>query len=221
MTPAAASPHCLQVAPDLILDSRRALLSPSGGWLAVADVHFGYEVRRRRAGGLVPAWGMAECASVMQELIQDHQPRRLILVGDIMDGSASAEEALSWLQHLREQVELVCIEGNHDRPPLRRRFPMVKSHQEGAFRFEHGHLPLSDSSEGALVTGHVHPAYRFTDGAGLKLKLPVLIQERLPSGVERWILPAFSPWSAGGLYESPHERLGCWACAPRRVWRVD
>jgi metallophosphoesterase superfamily enzyme len=150
-------------------------------------------------------------------LLRDHRPQRLILVGDIMDGGASAEETLALLDRLREQVPLICVEGNHDRVGLRRGRTFVKSHREDGYLFEHGHLPLSEHS-GVVITGHEHPSVRFRDGAGLQLRLPALIQEQTSPKTQRWILPAFSPWAAGGKYESAHERVGTWVCAPGRVW---
>ena len=48
-----------EVVPGVWLDSRRALIHREAGWMAAADVHFGYEVTRRAEGGLFPLWGMA------------------------------------------------------------------------------------------------------------------------------------------------------------------
>lgn len=220
--PAPSLPTCTpaarkEISPGVILDARRALVHVTQGWMAVADIHFGYEVRRARGGVLMPDWGMSQCETVLMSLLRDHRPERLILVGDIMDGGASAEETLSLLDRLREEVPLICVEGNHDRVGLRRGRTFVKSHREGAFLFEHGHLPLSEHA-GVVITGHEHPSVRFRDGAGLQLRLPALIQEQTSPKTQRWILPAFSPWAAGGKYESVHERVGTWVCAPGRVW---
>lgn len=72
------------------------------------------------------------------------------------------------------------------------------------------------------VTGHEHPALHFSDGAGLSLKLPAFVQDRITaSGAEQWILPAFSPWAGGGLYENKkHERIAAWACGEGRILRT-
>ena len=45
---------------ECILDGRLALYHGAEKWLAVADVHFGYELSQRAAGALFPFWGMAE-----------------------------------------------------------------------------------------------------------------------------------------------------------------
>lgn len=212
-------PDRADVGQGVLLDARGALIHPEQGWMAVADVHFGYEARRQRAGALLPDWGMPQCEASLHTLLLDHEPRRLILVGDIMDGGGSVDETLALLNRLRARVEVVCVEGNHDRAGLRRGVEMTRSHQEAGFLFEHGHLPLSDH-EGVVITGHEHPAINLRDGAGLRLRLPVLVQEQTAPATQRWILPAFSPWAAGGEYRSEHARLKTWVCAPGRVWRA-
>ncbi len=243
------------VASGVLLDSRRALVHPGQGWLAVADLHYGYEVHRRRQGAHLPDWGMAQCEAALLDLVRHHLPRRLILVGDIMDGSGSAEQTAALLERLRAEVgELICIEGNHDRPALRKCWNFVKTHMETGFVFHHGHVdrfeeaasgtpkPPADSifqyrderpqtspsppaspppAETVIhVTGHEHPAFHFSDGAGLRLKLPAMVQQRLTPAACHWILPAFSPWAAGGVYASANEHLATWVCGPGRVWQV-
>lgn len=210
------------VAPHVLLDSRRALVHETQGWLAVADLHFGYEIQRRQQGALVPDWGMEACEASLLSLIRDHQPRRLILVGDIMDGRSSATETAALLDRLQSTVaEIVCILGNHDGATLRKTRAFVETHREASFRFSHGHQWQIEPTDEPLthIIGHEHPAIDFHDGAGLSLKLPAFVQERINPTTERWILPAFSPWAAGGPLRNPHERLATWACAPGRVWR--
>ena len=38
-------------------------------WLAVADLHFGYELSQRAAGRLVPLWGMTSVEERLKELL--------------------------------------------------------------------------------------------------------------------------------------------------------
>lgn len=208
----------------VLLDSRRALVHVEQGWMAVADLHYGYELRRRRAGALMPDWGMAQCEETLLALLVEHRPRRLILVGDVMDGSGSLTETLGLLERLGRLTELVCIEGNHDSAGLRKAASMVADWLEPGFVFEHGHRPLSPNPPpGVTITGHEHPALRIEDGAGLRLKLPAFVVEQRMDGSRRWILPAFSPWAAGGEFkvEDAGSVLTVWACAPGRVWKAS
>ncbi len=219
-------PVVAQIDHDVLLDSRRAIIHTTQGWLAVADIHFGYEVHRAKQGALLPGFGMPQIEQALRELIADHLPRRLILVGDIMDGSGSAEETLKLLESLQPHVaEIICIFGNHDRAVLRKNWPFVETHRESGFLFSHGHhfkMVESTATEADRVhiTGHEHPAVQLRDGAGLRLKLPALVREKITGSRERWVLPAFSPWAAGGGYQAaqPFEQ---WICAPSRVWRYE
>lgn len=137
-----------------------------------------------------------------------------------MDGVGAVEETLVLLERLRERIEVVCVEGNHDRVSLRRAGQFLPHWQEGAFWFEHGHRPLNPEPGRILITGHEHPAVRLADGAGLRLKLPALVQEQLTPDCVRWILPAFSPGLLGE-YRSPYLRLATWLCAPSRIWPTN
>lgn len=218
------APVVAQIHGDVLLDSRRAIVHTTQGWMAVADIHFGYEMRRRKQGALLPEFGMDHIEQTLSALVADHLPRRLILVGDIMDGTGSAEETLHLLENLQPLVsQIICILGNHDRPALRRGWPFVETHRESGFIFSHGHqFSLVEkgctAADVVHITGHEHPAITFNDGAGLHLRLPALVREKLSDTRERWILPAFSPWAAGGGYTCSKD-VEHWVCAPSRIWR--
>lgn len=194
--------------------------------MALADIHYGFETNRRRRGELLPEWGMAATEAQLVALIEEHEPETLILVGDIMDGGGSVNETLALLERLGGLVErLVCLRGNHDRVGLRRSVEFCPWHREGAFVFHHGDrfekVHGETDEPGCIhVVGHEHPAVRLTDGAGMRLKLPALVRERLDGESERWVLPAFSLWAAGGEYRSTCERIETWICAPGRVFSL-
>lgn len=220
-----------EIAPGILLDSRRALVHQAQGWVAVADLHYGYEVHRSRQGALLPHWGMGQCRATLLSLLHDHRPQKLIIVGDIMDGSGSVAQTGAFLDNLRTYVpELILIEGNHDRSGLKKGWHLQKTHREEAFVFHHGHQGIAPPSLGqdlfaqhsqvTFITGHEHPAISLRDGAGMKLKLPAMVQQRLSPEMQHWILPAFSPWASGGEYRSEHENLATWACTPARIWKI-
>src|SRR3954471_1605858 len=72
------------VADEIILDGRLALFHKTERWLAVADLHFGYELSQRAAGWLVPQWGMSSIADRLGALIDDYNPLRVIVLGDLV-----------------------------------------------------------------------------------------------------------------------------------------
>ncbi len=107
------------IAPDVVLDGRLALFHAEQRWLAVADLHFGYEISQRVAGRLMPLWGMASIHDRLTALIREHQPLHLIIVGDLAHDRSATAEASELLQQLRALCDVVVLSGNHDRAARR------------------------------------------------------------------------------------------------------
>jgi uncharacterized protein len=208
----ALAPYQAAIAPDLVLDGRLALFHRRQRWLAVADLHFGYELSQRAAGRLVPLWGMASVEERLKELLIDYRPRHLIIVGDIVHDRVSATEARDLLQRLASVCEPIVLSGNHDRL-LRGTIELRDFWKSGRFYFHHGHCEMK-IPEAIQIIGHHHPAGTVTDGAGLRLKLPAFVQQG-----DCWILPAFSPWAAGAPWETDAESR-MWLCTPKRILQV-
>jgi len=200
------------VADEILLDGRLALFHQRERWLAVADLHFGYELSQRAAGWLVPLWGMTSIAERLLQLIGEYHPTRLIVLGDLVHDQTAAAEALELLRRIRKVCEPIVVAGNHDRK-LRGAIEMVESWETGQFHFHHGHC-LVEPGGRIQIIGHHHPAETITDGAGLRLKCPAFVQQ-----ASCWIMPAFSPWAGGTKWtgENP-DRI--WLCTPERVFRL-
>jgi putative SbcD/Mre11-related phosphoesterase len=200
------------VAADVLLDGRLALFHEEQLWLAVADLHFGYEISQRVAGRLMPMWGMESIEDRLMALIGDYRPRQLVIVGDLVHDRAAAAEAGELLLRLAKVTEPIVLAGNHDRH-VAGLIPMRESWQTDGFYFHHGHCAQENDAR-VQVIGHHHPAASITDGAGLRLKLPAFVQQG-----SCWILPAFSPWAAGTAWKAdPASRT--WLCTPMRILRL-
>lgn len=197
------------VATDILLDGRLALFHRIERWLAVADLHFGYELSQRAAGWLVPMWGMASISERLTQLVEEYRPLRLIILGDLVHDRTAAAEAAQLLQRLRAVCEPIVVAGNHDRQ-LRGHVEMVEAWETERFHFHHGHCAAEPSGRIQII-GHHHPAETMSDGAGLRLKCPAFVQQ---SGC--WIMPAFSPW-AGGTKWRGDEPGRVWVCTAERV----
>ena len=200
------------VADEILLDGRLALFHQTERWLAVADLHFGYELSQRAAGRLVPMWGMASIAERLLQLVEDYHPRRLIILGDLVHDKTAALEAAKLLQSLAAHCDLVVVAGNHDRH-LRGHVEMVDSWETEHFHFHHGHC-AADATDRIQIIGHLHPAGVITDGAGLRLKCPAFVQQ-----ARCWIMPAFSPWASGTRWTGD-EPGRMWLCTAERVLRL-
>src|SRR5438309_1062336 len=127
-------PHQAFVAPNLVLDGRLALFHKREKWLAIADLHFGYELSQRAAGRLVAMWGMETAADRLLQLLRDYAPRRLIIVGDLVHDRAAVQPLRELLEKLRTFCETIAISGNHDRD-LQSTIEMLPALKIGRFHF--------------------------------------------------------------------------------------
>ena len=201
------------VAENVLLDARLALFHEKNGWLAIADLHFGFELSQRAAGRLVPFWGMESTSARLFGLLADYHPHQLILVGDLVHDHTATEPLRHLLARAGEQCQIIGIAGNHDRK-LRSRIELRDSFTAGEFEFHHGDCERRRSGRIEII-GHFHPAASLHDGAGLRLKFPAFVQES-----DCWILPAFSPWAAGSEWTG-EEQSRIWLCTPQRILRLD
>jgi DNA ligase-associated metallophosphoesterase len=206
------SPAQARVAPGILLDGRLAVFHEEERWLAVADLHFGYEISQRAAGRLVPMWGMSTIEERLRALIADYSPRHLVIVGDVVHDRAATDEARELIARLGALCEPIVLAGNHDRK-VATLLCLRDSWRSGNFYFHHGHCE-SDATDAIQIIGHHHPTGTVHDGAGLRLKLPAFVQEG-----NCWILPAFSPWAAGAAWRADRgSRM--WLCTPQRILRL-
>jgi putative SbcD/Mre11-related phosphoesterase len=208
---AVASANKVKVANNVVLDGRLALFHEKQRWLAIADLHFGFELSHRAAGNLFPLWGMQTIEARLLELLDDYQPSHLVLLGDLVHNQTGAQVLSDLLGRLRANYEVIVLAGNHDR--RLRQTDLADSWQTDGFYFHHGHCTAKNG--GAIqVVGHHHPAGVVRDGAGLRLKLPAFVQQP-----RCWIMPAFSPWAAGVEWPRDEESQ-IWLCSPQRVLRL-
>ena len=208
--PPALGPTRVLVDADTILDARLAIFHRVERWLAVADVHFGYEISQRAAGALFPMWGMDTAEKRLVALLADYRPERLVIVGDFVHDQAAGPAGRRLLTTLREHTEVVLVAGNHDRGAIAAS-EMCECYATEQFCFYHGdQAPPAKAAGRREVIGHHHPSGTLSDGAGLALKLPALVEAG-----SLWVLPAFSPWAAGANGKFGRSRR--WLCSPKRV----
>lgn len=208
------SPSRVYVADGVLLDGRLALFHEKENWLALADLHFGFELSQRAAGNLFPFWGMQTIEQRLHELLEEYEPQRLLLLGDLVHDRAAAAELSRFVAALRERCEVILIAGNHDRQLRKAHVDLVQSWQSDSFLFHHGDCP-NESRECIQIIGHHHPAGVVSDGAGLRLKLPAFVQQE-----NCWIMPAFSPWSGGVIWPNDDDQTRVWLCSPERILEI-
>jgi putative SbcD/Mre11-related phosphoesterase len=204
-------PHA-EIRPGWWLSAERALFLEAERTLVVADIHWGYAHSHRRAGNLLPLWGNEEIARRLGALLRRYDPTRMIWLGDSLHTSAAAVFAERFLAEWPDR-EIIVVQGNHDRA-----WPRADraEFRLGPCVFHHGDRARAIAPEEIEIIGHIHPALSWHDGAGLRLKVPALVQ-----GPRRIILPSFSDWSSGAAWNdqlADDETL--WLVSPKKVWAL-
>src|SRR5438270_13964152 len=102
------------IAESVLLDSRLALFHEQEHWLAIADLHFGFELSQRVARRLVPLWGMESIETRLCQLLHDYDTTTSILLGDLVHDKTAADEFYDLAARVRGECEVVIITGYHD-----------------------------------------------------------------------------------------------------------
>ncbi|HEX8311913.1 MAG TPA: metallophosphoesterase [Chthoniobacteraceae bacterium] len=200
----------LEIEPGLWLDARRALWLKEASTLAVSDLHLGYAWAQRHTGQLLPLSAQEDSVSRLRALVDDYQPRDLILLGDIVHQAVALpplkEELCRLFTELGERTTLRLVAGNHDThlPRLLAdcglAAPMLREWSAGGFLLIHGdrlhtnerNAPAGEMEPGLrIIMGHEHPAISVGDRVS-RIKCPCFLISR---GII--VLPAFSLWAAG------------------------
>ena len=171
-------------------------------WLVIADVHFGKAATFRARGIPVPRGTTHDNLRRIDMLIDRFDPLAVIVLGDFFHArEAHAPDTLEALHAWRERrtaLELVLVEGNHDRAagalPGGLRIDCVpEPWRVGGYAFCH----LPQFVDGAdVLAGHLHPAIRVSGRVDDGVRLPCYW---LRAGLA--ILPAFGDFTGGARIE--------------------
>ena len=179
-----------------VLDGRRAVYLPESARLLVTDLHWGKGETFRRHGIPIPQAVLQTDLARLSSLLDDYQPKRLIILGDLIHGPTGLTDALNqqiidWRAEHAGEITLVA--GNHDRCIERVatlwdieviREVLVES----PFSFSH-HPEARENSFN--WSGHVHPTIRLSSPTDT-LRLPCFYFT-----VTGATLPAFSEFTGG------------------------
>jgi len=185
-----------------ILSAQRAAFWCERRWLVLADVHFGKAATFRALGVPVPHGTTADTLARLSQLIDRMQPSTIIFLGDLFHArEAHATATLATLYAWRERyaaLELVLVEGNHDRkagaPPAALRLH-CESDPWRVDDFAFCHYPRF-VQEASAFAGHLHPAIRLAGRADDSVRLPCFW---LRDGLT--VLPAFGAFTGGATIE--------------------
>ena len=168
--------------------------------LLLADLHIGKGRHFRRQGIAVPQQSDDNDLKRLRKTIDQYQPGRVMLLGDVFHSDDVADdEGFELMLHDTRGVEWVLITGNHDPKGLHRyeHLPLQafeNSYQLDGFNFTHHPEPVVDK---LTFCGHVHPSVSMY-GKGLQsLKLPCFHWRK-----DLVVLPAFSHFTGKGAVQT-------------------
>jgi putative SbcD/Mre11-related phosphoesterase len=204
----------VEIRPGWRLSSERSLFLARERTLVVADIHWGYADSHRRVGNLLPRWGDEETSQRLSRLLGHYRPERMIWLGDSLHTPQSAQAAEEFLAALSREIEVIVLAGNHDRAWPRAE---AREYRLGAWLFHHGDKTREVEPGLIEIIGHIHPAIALSDGAGLRLKVPALVE-----GSRKIIMPSFSNWSSGATWNGRiEEGEKLWLISKRKIWAAN
>lgn len=135
--------------------------------LVLSDLHLGKAGHFRKHGIPIPQKVHFDDLVNMTGLIEKHNPKRIIFLGDLFHSDLNAEwwAFIDWLKHY-PALNFILVKGNHDIIPeilfTHARINFVENLEEGPFFFTHmreEHPTLYN------LSGHIHPgAHLFGSG---------------------------------------------------------
>ncbi|GAB1343676.1 ligase-associated DNA damage response endonuclease PdeM [Gemmatimonas sp.] len=202
MTPMAGALNLEIAGEQVVLLPERALWLPAFDTLLVADLHWGKAAAFRAAHVPVPMGTTSSDLARLSSAIEATNTARLVVLGDLLHArSGRHEETLGTIAAWRGRhtaLAITLVRGNHDAhagdPPETldivctdapvRLGPFVGVHE-----------PAVDPNSYVLC-GHVHPNVTVRGRGRQSLRLPAFV-----FGTARGVLPAFSSFTGGGMYQ--------------------
>nr|WP_320132901.1 hypothetical protein [uncultured Holophaga sp.] len=213
---------------DVILDSRRAVFLPKDGTLVLADLFLGLGAARRKRPDLFPDSQHADIWERLLGLLDEYQPRRVAVLGDIKPNQGhveddEAEELKLLFRKLKgRNRQVVQVVGHPERSsgPVMERLGIepVELFRAGSHTLMHRRrifvYPRHEPANSFWINGGLHPLFAVPvsgpDGGEEYIRYPAFLYTGFAL-----VIPPFVSYAQGWEVMQP-ERL------PRqaRAWRV-
>lgn len=182
----------------LTLMPERAIFWERRKMLLIADPHFGKSATFRAHRIPIPEGSLRADLERLTQAIARTSAATVVVLGDLLHTAQGREaETLSTVQAWREHhldLHMMLVRGNHDRhagdPPDEWRIQCVDA-PSAASPFIFSHHP-SESANGYVLAGHLHPLARLMSRGKQTLQLPCFW-----FGTRVAVLPAFSSFTDG------------------------
>jgi uncharacterized protein len=209
MTPMAGAIEIALAGERVVLLPERALWLPAHGALLVADLHWGKAAAFRAAHVPVPMGTTSSDLARLSSALEATAAQRLVVLGDLLHARAGRhDETLRTIGEWRARhadVGITLVRGNHDAhagdPPAELDIACTDDPlRVGPFLGVHEPEPHPNAY---VLSGHLHPCVTVRGRGRLSARLPAFV-----FGATVGILPAFSSFTGGGMYErDPGDRL--------------
>jgi DNA ligase-associated metallophosphoesterase len=182
---------------DLLLLPQKAIYWQQENTLIAADVHLGKVGHFRKAGIAVPRDMEQNDLSVLSDLIDEFEPKKIIFLGDFFHSVMNAD--WEWFILWRSQfpnLEIALIRGNHDiiHDDYYHGLNIKLYHKLVVGPFLMLHHPLIEealNTSGAYsFCGHLHPGISLRGKARQHITLPCFA-----FGAKQAILPSFGKFT--------------------------
>lgn len=186
----------------VVLLPERALWIPSLDVLCVADLHWGKAAAFRAAHIPVPMGTTSSDLGRLSSALSATAASHLVVLGDLLHARAGRhEETLRTIAEWRARhdgVRITLVRGNHDQhagdPPSSLGIVCVDEPLPVG-PFIGMHEPAAHAG-GYVLAGHLHPNVTVRGRGRQALRLPAFV-----FGAQVGVLPAFSSFTGGGMYE--------------------
>lgn len=186
----------------LVLLPERALWIPSLDTLCVADLHWGKAAAFRAAHVPIPMGTTSADLARLSHALSVTGVSRLIILGDLLHARAGRhDETLRTIAAWRASqasLHITLVRGNHDQhagdPPAS--LDIVCTDEPLRLGpFSGVHEPKAHA-DGYVLAGHLHPSVTVRGRGRQSLRLAAFV-----FGPQVGVLPAFSSFTGGGMYE--------------------
>lgn len=149
---------------SITLLPQRAVYWQRAEAIIIADVHWGKTAHFRKNGIAIPANTHDQDAKNLSDLVNEHQPKRLIIAGDLFHSKHNNE--VDSFAHWREQypdLSVELVKGNHDILPDEVYESLnitIHKHTLELSPFTIIHDAPEQLTDSYYIHGHVHPSVK-------------------------------------------------------------
>jgi len=203
----------------VVLLPQRALLIKEIATLILGDLHLGKAMHFRKAGISFPQASASKDYTVLQQLMEIHQPKEVYFLGDLFHSSQNTE----WLQFenfvkSHSNTKFVLIKGNHDilKKEVYESLQLEVIPQQLTYKnLIFSHEPLKEITEGKInIIGHIHPGCVIRGLGKQYLRLPCFYFKQ-----QTFVLPAFGQLTGLQILEHTKE-VNIYAVLPDKVVKL-